>query len=163
MTPEASAQAIAERPAGRPFPWPCPRCGKKAVWPVIMPYQSKFWYEDQLYLVDTPRLNVPRCSECGELLFDNWADEQINRAFRVQAALLSPEQIRANRTALGLGRRELAGRLGVEEDLVRRWEENATLHSRVVDNLLRLYFAFPEVRTALSDQPHPDLGTSVLQ
>ena len=108
-----------------------------------------------------PSLNLPRCSECGELIFDIWADEQINRAFRLQASLLSPERIRDNRLALGLSRRELADRVGVEENLVRRWEENATLHSRVVDNLLRLYFAFPAVRTALNGQPHPDLGLSL--
>jgi DNA-binding transcriptional regulator YiaG len=120
------------------------------------------WYEDQLYLVDTPRLNIPRCQECGELYFDNWADEQINLAFRAQAQLLTPEQIRANRTTLGLSRQELATRLGVEEDLIRRWEENGTLQSRVMDNLLRLYFAFPQVRAALNGEPHPDLGCCVV-
>src|SRR5262245_47037101 len=142
MMPETTAQALAERPEGRPFPWPCARCRRKAVWPVIMPYQSRMKYEDQQYIVDTPRLNIPRCSECGELVFDNWADEQIDLAFRAQVSLLTPEQIQSNRVALGLSRQELAVRLGVTEDLIRRWEENGTLPSRVMDNLLRLYFAF---------------------
>jgi DNA-binding transcriptional regulator YiaG len=127
-----------------------------------MPYPCKIWYEDQEYQVDMPRLNMPRCQECGELVFDNWADEQINLAFRKQVALLTPEQIRTNRTALGLSRHDLAVRLGVEEDLVRRWEENGTLHSRALDNLLRLYFAFPQVRSALNGEPHPNLGASVV-
>ena len=162
MMPETAALALAERPAGRPFPWPCPHCRRKAVWPVLMPYRSPFWYDGQSYTVDTPRLNVPRCDACGELVFDTWADEQINLAFRAQVLLLTPGQIRANRLALSLSQGDLAARLGVEEELVRRWEENAALHPRAVDNLLRLYFALPEVRSALNGQPHPDLGTTVL-
>jgi hypothetical protein len=47
------------------------------------------WYEGQPFLLDLPRFNIPRCAECGELVFDNWADEQIERAFRAQVGLLS--------------------------------------------------------------------------
>src|SRR5436190_23823408 len=117
MTPEASTQALVDRPPGRPFPWPCPRCRQNTVWPVLMPYQSKLRYEDQWYTVDMPQLNIPRCTHCGELLFDNWADDQIDLAFRKQMHLLTPKQIQANRTALGLSRQVLAARLGVEEAL----------------------------------------------
>jgi DNA-binding transcriptional regulator YiaG len=83
------------------------------------------------------------------LIFDNWADDQINHVFRLQAHLLTPEQIRANRTALGLSQEELAARLGVDVDLLRRWEDDMRIQSRVQDNLLRLYFALPQVRSAL--------------
>jgi DNA-binding transcriptional regulator YiaG len=115
-----------------------------------MPYQSTINYEGQTYVVDVPDLVVPRCKTCGELYFDNYADDQINRYFRVQAHLLTPEQIRDNRTALGLGQEEFAARVGVEVDLLRRWEEDISIQSRVQDNLLRLYFALPQVRSALS-------------
>jgi hypothetical protein len=149
MMLETKTQLISQRPPGRSFPWPCARCGKRQVWPVEIAYQSKMWYEDQPYVVDTPHLNIPRCSECAELYFDNWADEQIDLAFRAQVALLTPEEIRTNRAALGLSRPELAVRLGVEEDLVRRWEENSTLPSRVMDRSLRLCFATLQVPSVL--------------
>jgi DNA-binding transcriptional regulator YiaG len=112
--------------------------------------------------VDVPRLNVPRCEACGELYFDNWADDQIRLALRDQLHLLRPSQLRANREALGLSRHELATRLGVEEAALERWEEEpAALPPRVADNLLRVYFALPPVRSVLGTTPHPELGACV--
>ena len=162
MMPETSTPALSDRPAGRPFPWPCPRCRQNTVWPVIIPYQGQQAYEGRLYAVNTPRLNIPRCAQCGELLFDNWADDQIDGAFRQQVHLLTPEQIRANRAALGLSLQVLAARLGVEDELLRRWEEDREIQPRAMDNLLRLYFALPPVRTALSGEPCPDFGVCVV-
>jgi hypothetical protein len=34
--------------------------------------------------VEVPNLAVPRCSNCGEVVFDYAADEQIRAAFRTQ-------------------------------------------------------------------------------
>jgi DNA-binding transcriptional regulator YiaG len=113
-----------------------------------MPYQSKVRFEGHVYTVDIPDLNIPRCQSCGELLFDNRADDQMDLAFRKQAYLLTPEQILANRVALGLTRGQLALRLGVEEDQLRRWEEDEEIQGRAMDNLLRVYFAIPPVRSA---------------
>jgi DNA-binding transcriptional regulator YiaG len=96
-------------------------------------------------------------------LFDNWADDQINRAFREQLHLLSPEQIRNNRTALRLSREDLAARLGIEEEVLKGWEEGQRIQSRLADNLLRLYFALPPVRLALDGvEAHSDLGAAVV-
>jgi DNA-binding transcriptional regulator YiaG len=128
----------------------------------VISYSSKQWYEGQLYTVATPQLNIPRCQDCGELLFDNWADDQIDRAFRQQVHLLTPEQIRANRTALGLSPEEFAARLGVEENLLRQWEEDRAPQPRAMDNLIRVYFALPPVRSALNGKAHPELGTCVV-
>lgn len=119
-------------------------------------------YEDSLHTVSVPRLNIPQCSECGELSFDNWADDQIRLALREQLQLLSPEQIRSNRVAVGLSPPEFASRLGVDEESVRRWEEECALQPRALDNLMRLYFELPPVRSALDGGPHPDLGARVV-
>jgi Uma2 family endonuclease len=86
MTPEASAKALADRPAGRAFPWPCARCRKTAVWPVVIPYRHVLWDEHRPQVVDLPGLNVPRCAECGELVFDSWAEEQVEQALRARGA-----------------------------------------------------------------------------
>src|SRR5947208_15103888 len=127
---DSRTEALAERPAGKPFPWDCARCGQKAVWPAFIPYQGQVRHDGCLHVVDPPRLNVPRCETCGEVYFDNWADDQIRLALRKQLHLLDPDQLRANREALGLSRPEFAARLGVDEEALRRWEEEAAVPPR---------------------------------
>ena len=73
-------------PAGRPFPWHCPRCRRQEVWLVKIPYQTQRLHEGQLVTVDIPELAVPRCRNCGELVFNYSADEQIARALQAQLA-----------------------------------------------------------------------------
>ena len=147
---------------GKPFPRSCARCRTKTVWPVTIPYRTAVSYEGQTHDVEVPGLVVPRCQTCGELHLDAYADEQITRAFRAKMRLLTPEQTRANRTALGMTEEELASRLGVEAELLRKWEEGTRIPSRMQDNLLRLYFALPQVRSVLSGTGvGADVGASV--
>ncbi len=64
---------------------------------------------------------------------------------------------------LGLKQQELAQRLGVAAETISRWVTGAVIQSRAMDNLMRLFFALPEVRNVLrgtSQDPHlgiPDL------
>src|SRR5690348_9312921 len=92
MTPEASAEALTARPAGRSFPWPCAHCGKKTVWPAAIHYREALWYGGRPYVVDLPQLNIPRCGKCGELVFDYWAEEQIEQVLRVRVAGAAAER-----------------------------------------------------------------------
>jgi DNA-binding transcriptional regulator YiaG len=147
---------------GKPFPRVCARCRTRTVWPVTIPYRASIRFDGQPYEVEVPQLVVPRCETCGELHFDNYADEQITQALRAQLRLLAPEQIQTNRTTLGQSREELAARLGVEPDTLRRWEEGLLFPSRVQDNPLRLYFALPQVRSVLSGaETGLDVGAAV--
>jgi DNA-binding transcriptional regulator YiaG len=149
MTPESIPAGNTAAPAAKEYPRYCDRCRKRAVWPATIPYRSQVRYEGRLYDVDTPQFVVPRCRECGESYFDNYAEEQVSRAAREQLHLLQPEQVRANRLALGLSVPELASRLGVTANDLSDWEEGLLLPPRAVDNLMRTYFAFPDVRAAL--------------
>jgi putative zinc finger/helix-turn-helix YgiT family protein len=88
-------------------------------------HTSQIKHDGRLYSVEIPGLRVPRCSACGELVFDNDADEQIARALRDQLGLLSGEQIRKNRDELGLSQRVLAEHLGVAVETISRWENGA--------------------------------------
>ena len=90
----------------KPFPWRCPECGKKEVRPATVRHSSQIKHDGRLYTVDVPRLRVPRCKACGELVFDNGADEQIAAALREQLGLLSAEQMRMNREQLNLSQRK---------------------------------------------------------
>jgi len=75
--------------AGRPLPWICPRCRKKEVRLATISYRTERLYEGRPVAVDIPDLNVPKCANCGELVFNYAADEQILVAVKAQAAALS--------------------------------------------------------------------------
>ena len=98
------------------------RVRKKEVRPVTMPHSSRIKYDGRVYEVKVARLHVPKCGSCGELMFDNAADEQITRALREHLGLLSAEEIRRSRDTLGLSQRELAEHLGVAVETISRWE-----------------------------------------
>jgi|WetSurMetagenome_2_1015567.scaffolds.fasta_scaffold339533_2 putative zinc finger/helix-turn-helix YgiT family protein len=149
MKPEQinSSNRISEQ--GKPFPWKCPECGKKEVRPAVVAHASEIRHDGRLYTVKVPKLRVPKCGACGELVFENDADEQIASALREQLGLLSPEEIRGNRDKLGLSQRELAEHLGVAVETISRWETGALITSRAMDRYLRLYFTVPAARSAL--------------
>jgi hypothetical protein len=77
---------------GRPFPWHCPRCRQKQVQPAVIPYACEMTYEGKLYKVEVPRLTVPRCGNCGELVFTYETEEQIQQVFRQQVRRREPPQ-----------------------------------------------------------------------
>ncbi|HEV3342062.1 MAG TPA: type II TA system antitoxin MqsA family protein [Pirellulales bacterium] len=139
-----------KRTEDRPFPWRCGNCGQNQVYPVATPYTTTINYDGRAYEVAVPDLELPTCANCGEVVFDNQAGDQINRALRQQLGLLQPEQIRAGRMELGLNQRDFGAQLGVAEESVSRWETGAQVQSRVVDRQIRLFFELPAVRTALS-------------
>ena len=69
---------------GRPFPWYCPKCRHKEVRPATIPYQCAMSVNGQPVTVTLTALTVPRCGNCGELVFDYDADEQLSQALRLQ-------------------------------------------------------------------------------
>jgi hypothetical protein len=73
-----------KQPAEKPFPWRCPRCRQPQVTRVTMPYRCQRTHNGRAVTVEVPNLVVPRCANCGEVVFDYAADEQIRAAFRTQ-------------------------------------------------------------------------------
>jgi len=69
------AVSLPEIPA-RPFPWFCPKCRQQEVRRVTMPYQCERMHNGR----PLENLSVPCCGNCGELVFDYEADQQLNRA-----------------------------------------------------------------------------------
>lgn len=72
------------KPAEKPFPWRCPKCRQLTVTRVTMPYSCQRTHNGRAVTVDVPNLVVPRCSNCGEVVFDYSADEQIRAALRTR-------------------------------------------------------------------------------
>lgn len=84
MMPEQQSRTATDSTCQRPFPWHCPKCRKKEVRPAIVSYRCDMAHAGQLYSVTVPELTVPRCGNCGELIFIYHAEEQIRHAFRSQ-------------------------------------------------------------------------------
>src|SRR5262249_51252387 len=94
-----------------------------------------------------------RCRNCGAMILDTEANRQISLAFRRQVGLLTPDEIREKREALGLKQGELAAYLSVAPATLSRWENGVQIQQRCMDKLLRLFFDLPEVRFALGTAP----------
>jgi len=137
------------RPAVRPFPWVCGNCGKAEVVPGVGPYRVRVKHADVLHDVEVNEMSSPRCGSCGEVVIGDEQDRLINEALREKLGLLSPGEMLARREALGVGRAELAARLGVAEETLALWERGALIQSTASDRLLRLCFDVPEARAYL--------------
>jgi DNA-binding transcriptional regulator YiaG len=106
-------------------------------------------------------LDIPVCQACGEKVFTEKVDDQINAALRSHLHLLTPEEMRAGLERISMTQKETADRLGIAEATLSRWLNETQIQCRAMDNLLRRFFAFPEVRTALNkDAQDPQLGAA---
>ena len=160
MTHDSTTNETRKR-RDRPFPWRCFNCLKEEVYPATIPYAADMKYDGRLQHIEVPNLTIPKCRACGEVVFNYEADDQMFEALRSHVRILTPEQIKAGRKALGLKSKELAKRLGVAAATVSRWEKKMVIQSRAMDNLLRVYFAVPEARAVLQGaEQDPNLGVS---
>lgn len=148
----------------RPFPWPCADCYTLTVIPTVMDYTAKVKQDGVVHELHLSAVEIPCCQTCGETYMTTAVDEQINDALRARLHLLTPAQIRKGIEKLGLKQQEFAERLGVAAETISRWVNGALIQSRAMDNLLRLFFALPEVRDVLRGKSQdPNLGTEVGQ
>jgi transcriptional regulator with XRE-family HTH domain len=85
-------------------------------------------------------------------VFTEDVDRQINDALRIHLKLLAPKQIREAIDRIGLTQKELALRLGIAEETLSRWLTESQIQSRAMDNLLRAYFAFPQIRQVFTGE-----------
>ncbi|MGM0489535.1 MAG: type II TA system antitoxin MqsA family protein [Planctomycetota bacterium] len=147
--------------AERPFPWRCRHCGKQEVFLQTMEYEAEIRHDGRLHSFTIPALELPVCQACGEKVFTEKVDAQENEAFRTHLKLLSPAQIRDGIKRIGMSQRDAAARLGVAEATLSRWLNETQIQSRAMDNLLRAFFAFPQLRSALcGESQDPEFGLS---
>src|SRR5262245_51991481 len=133
----------------RAFARKCGHCGQRAVALTVVPYTVQIDHDGRKYTISIPDLSVPRCGSCGTVALDEEANRRISAALRQEVGLLSPEQIRAHRVALGLTQQALADLLGVAVATLSRWETGAQIQQRSLDRFLRAFFALPQLRQAL--------------
>jgi DNA-binding transcriptional regulator YiaG len=129
-----------------------------------MNYAAEVGHDEDMYSFTIPELELPICRSCGEPVFTEDAGLQIGAALRSHLHLLTPEQMRTAIERVGMSQTEVAERLGIGEGALSSWLEERMIQSRAMDNLLRTFFAFPNVRTALSGANQDSrLGISDMQ
>ena len=130
-----------------------PRCGKcrqRAMALATVSYSTPIDHDGRTYTVTIPEFIVPRCGNCGTIALDEEANRQISEAFRKQAGLLTPEQIRQHRAGLGLTQQDMADQLGLAVSTLSRWETGAQIQQRALDRFVRAFFLLPQLRRALA-------------
>jgi len=161
MHPEQSRKPKRPRNAERPFPWRCRHCGKRQVTLAKTDYAAEVRHDGRLHTFTIADLELPVCQSCGDRVFTEKVDAQINDALRAHLNLLTPAQIRDAIKRIGISQKELAKSLGIAEATLSRWVNQVQIQSRSMDKLLRIFFGFPEVRVALcSGSEVPQLGLS---
>lgn len=161
MHPEQSKSRKRPRGAQRPFPWRCQHCGKMEVVMATIEYDAEVRHDGRLHAFVIPNLEVPCCQACGEKVFTGEVDRQVDKALRLHLKVLTPSQIREALDRLSISQKEIAQRLGIAEATLSRWLNETQIQSRSMDNLLRVFFAFPLARAALcGESQNPELGIS---
>lgn len=124
-------------------------------------YEAEVRHDGRLHAFTVPNLKLPVCQACGERLFTDEADDQIDAALLAHLNLLTPAQIRDGIKRVGMSQREAAKRLGIAEATLSRWLNEVQIQSRAMDNLLRAFFALPQLRAALCGESQDrELGLS---
>jgi hypothetical protein len=139
--------------ADRPFPWRCRHCGETAVVPKLVDYQDEVKYDGRLVSFLARNIEIPVCQNCDEKVFTEVVDNHLVDAMRQHLSLLTPAQIREGIERLGLSQEDVAKRLGIDKEILWRWANDFEIQPRAMDNYLRVFFQFPEVRAALSVPP----------
>src|SRR4051794_36860093 len=83
--------------AEREFSKKCGKCRQRAVALAEVEYTTQVDHDGRKYTVIIPSLSVPKCGNCGTIVLDEEANRKISEAFRTQAGLLAPEEIRRQR------------------------------------------------------------------
>jgi putative zinc finger/helix-turn-helix YgiT family protein len=132
----------------KPFPWMCPDCRQKTVWMVRKDYTMPSEDEGIKFDVVVRDADVPMCSRCGTCIITSDLSERITDEWRRRVGLLSPDEIRTKREALGMTQADLASAVRVPEATLIRWESGMQTQTRAMDLLLRLFLDSADVRRA---------------
>lgn len=127
----------------------CHRCEKHLERKIAPPHVERMKYDGSRHDVLVEGMPQWQCEDCGISLTDDDSDTVLQDCLRRHIGLLTADEIREGRTALGLTQTQLAGLLGCAAESLSRWENGAILQSRSYDRLLRVFFHLPRARDLL--------------
>jgi putative zinc finger/helix-turn-helix YgiT family protein len=128
----------------------CLHCRERAVVPTTLPfYDKQMEHDGRPYAICLSNFEVLQCTNCHSIVLTEEANIRLTDALRTAAELLTPQEIRRNRDALGYTQQQLADYLGISMYTLSRWETGAQIQQRVMDRFLRLFFDVPEARCYL--------------
>ncbi len=102
IIPEPISKTAPVHTEGRPYPWFCPNCRRKEVRPATVAYECQRFHNGQPVNIVVRSLLVPKCDQCGELVFTYDTEDQINRAFRAQTEGLQSAVTMPTGTEIGV-------------------------------------------------------------
>lgn len=132
------------------YPRKCNACAQKRVVMATIDYTAEVRHDGRLYEFVVPKLHIEVCEACGEKVFTEQVDAQINHALRNHIGLLHPEEIKANLKRIAMNQKKVAESLGLAEATLSRWLNGTQIQSRAMDTLMRTFFSFPQVRQILT-------------
>ncbi|MEW6249793.1 MAG: type II TA system antitoxin MqsA family protein [Planctomycetota bacterium] len=147
----------------------CHVCGQKSLRRVRQVYEESVSHEGREPVkIRIPDLEVTACTNPNcrpehphdTVLIDDEAAWRITVETYRQLGLLTPDEIRAGRTRLGLTQQELQDLLGLGGNTLSRWESGRVYQSRSLDTLLRLVFDMPAAVAYLHEAHRRRAGES---
>ena len=129
--------------ADKPYPWTCGNCAQKTVQPVIGDYATQFKHDGKLYDIVLSQVEIPTCQNCGTVQTGIDLGDKVTKALREKVGLLTPIEIKQQRTALNLNQEQLGECIGAAKESISRWETGALIQSISTDRLLRMFFKHP--------------------
>ena len=144
----------------KPFPRRCPQCREREVFLEAIPYDASVKHDGRLYCFRIAALHVNKCRNCGLVLFDSLADEEISQGLRDELHLLSPAEIRSHLDGFGWSQKVFAEELGTTPETVSRWLNGARIQSHVMDKGMRNLFALESLRRAQNALGHSPQGVA---
>src|SRR5437016_2580941 len=116
----------------------CPICSTGHLRNEVSDFQFQVDWRGTARNVVVLALKRFKCDSCGEEFLDAEASRLITNAQRKALGLLSPDEIRGLRNALGKTQAEMSLLLGVGEKTFSRWESGSHFQSDAFDRYLRL-------------------------
>lgn len=120
----------------------CITCGEDTVFDDLMGrYTLDVLYDDKMEHIVIRGLPILKCIYCGEILFNNKTDAEINKAIRKHVGLLQPDEIREQLDKRGLSFAHIDAWLGLPAGRMEGILDDRFIASRKTDNSLRQLFA----------------------
>jgi putative zinc finger/helix-turn-helix YgiT family protein len=133
----------------------CPECGRGQLHEKSGVYETTFSDGDESRPLKVTNMKWLECDECGEVILDDSAMDQVERARYNELDLLSPKEIQEIRCSLGKTQQEMATLLAVGSKTYCRWEGGNFYQTRHNDRILRyirrIQFECPEALIILEE------------